>query len=116
MPSVSNSSLIVSETIPVNEVSLQSQLQSRAERLSRLVARNIFSTPTLYPEQVDVLIRLALMQFKDSPIKPPFILFVHLTGGGKLLVRDVHSVLFPGISLTIVPVLSLGTDLSLNVR
>ena len=41
---------------------------------------------------------------------------VYLTGGGKSLVRDVHSILFRGVSLTIVPVLSLGADLSIKVK
>ena len=33
-----------------------------------------------------------------------------------MLVRDVHPTLFRGVSLTIVPVLSLGADFSLKVR
>ena len=65
---------------------------------------------------MDVLTRLALMKFKESPLKPSSLLFVHPTGGGKSLVRDVHSTLFRGVSLTIVPVLSLGANLSLKVR
>ena len=56
------------------------------------------------------------MKFKASPLKPSSLLFVHPTGGGKSLVRDVHSTLFRGVSLNIVPVLSLGADLSLKVR
>ena len=85
---------------------MQSQLQSRAERLSIRVARDVFSIHPLYPAQVDVLSRLALMKFKDSPLKLSSALFVHPTGGGKSLVCDVHSVLFRVVSLTIIPVLS----------
>jgi len=95
---------------------MQSQLQSCAERLSIRVARDVFSIHPLYPAQVDVLSRLALMKFKESTLKPSSVLFVHPTGGGKSLVRDVHSALFRGVSLTIVPVLALGADLSIKVR
>ena len=56
------------------------------------------------------------MRFKASPYKPSSVLFVYPTGGGKSLVRDVHSALFCGVSLTIVHVLLLGVDLSLKVR
>ena len=56
------------------------------------------------------------MKFRDSPLKPSSVLFVHLTGGGNVLVHDVHSALFRGVSLTILPVLSLGVDLSIKVR
>ena len=71
------------------------------------MARNVFVIPTLFPPQVTVLTPLAVMKFRDSPLKPSSVLFVHPTGGGNLLVRDVHSPLFRGVSLTIVPVLSL---------
>ena len=116
MSSTSVSSPTLSDTTSVNAPSLQSHLESRAERLSRLVARNVFGIPMLYPPQVLVLKRLAMMKFRDSPMKPSSLLFVHPTGGGKSLVRDVHSVLFRGMSLTIVPVLSLGADSSIKVR
>ena len=102
----------VSNTTAVGE----SSLHTRAERLSRLVARNVFSISTLYPAHVAVLTHLAMTKFRNSPLKPLSVLFVHPTGGGKLLVRDVHSVLFRGMSLTVVPVLSLGEDLSMKVQ
>ena len=116
MSSTSLSSPTVSDATSVNEPSLQTKLQSRAKRLSGMVASNVFGINPLYPAQLDVLSRLALMKFKDSPLKPSSVLFVHPTGGGKSLVRDVHSVLFRGVSLTIVPVLALGVDLSGKVR
>ena len=78
----------VSNTTAVGE----SSLHTRAERLSRLVARNVFSIPTLYPAQIAALTRLAMMKFRNSPLKPSSVLFVHPTGGCKSLVRDVHSV------------------------
>ena len=104
-------------TASVNNTTIPSiHLPSRAAAISRLVAKNVFNIDDLYPPQVDVLTRLALMKFKDYPIKPSSVLFVHPTGGGKSLVRDVHSTIFRGISLTIVPVLSLGADLAIKVR
>ena len=39
-------------------------------------------------------------------------LIVRPTGGGKSLVRDVCSVIYGGVSLTVLPLLSLGTDQS----
>ena len=115
MSSTPVSSPTLSDTTSVNKPSPQSQLESRAESLSRLVARDVFGIPMLYPPHVVVLKRLAMMKFRDSPLKPSSLIFVHPTGGGKSLVRDVHSVLFRGVSLTIVPVLSLGADLSIKV-
>ena len=56
------------------------------------------------------------MQFKLSSCKPSPLLFVHPNGGGKSLVRDEYLVLFRGVSLTIVPVLSLGANLAVKVR
>ena len=100
----------------VTNVTVQSQLQSRAVTLSRLVTRNVFNIPELYPAQIDVLTRLVLIKFKASPYKPSSIIFVHPNGGGKSLVQDVHVTLFRRVSLTIVPVLSLGANLSLKVR
>ena len=85
-------------------------MEGHARRLSAIVAREVFNTLDLYPDQVRVLERLAMMKFKLSSVHPAPILFVQPTGGGKSLVRDVHSVLCRGVSLTIVPVLSLGAD------
>ena len=107
---------VSSSATSANDPSLQSHLHSRAVFLSRLVAQHIFGIATLYPPQVDVLAHLALMKLKASPLRPSSVLFVYPTGGGKLLVRDVHSTLFRGVTLTIVPVLSLGAYLSLKVR
>ena len=92
------------------------RLELRARSLSQTVASDVFGINPLYPVQLDVLARLAMMKFKLSSNKPSPLLFVHPTGGGKSLVRDVHSVLFWGVSLTIVPVLSLGADLAAKVR
>jgi len=93
-----------------------SRLKSRARILSQTVAKDVFGISPLYPAQLDVLAQLAMMQFKLSSCKPSPLLFVHQTGGGKSLVRDVYSVLFRGVSLTIVPVLFLGADLTVKVR
>ena len=101
---------ILASRPPISET--ESLLESRARILSQTVARDVFGIDPLYPAQLDVLARLALMKFKLSSYKSSPLLFVHPTGGGKLLVRDIHSVLFRGVSLTIVPVLSLGADLA----
>ena len=50
------------------------------------------------------------MKFKGFQINPLHVIFIQPTGGSKSLVRDVHSILFRGLSLAIVPILSLGTD------
>ena len=97
-------------------VDRDTHLDSRVRVSLQLVTTNVFGTNPLYPAQLDVLVRLALMKFKSSTFKPSPVVFVHLTGGGKLLVRDVHSVLFRGVSLTIIPVLSLGADLAEKVK
>ena len=87
------------------------RLQTRVRILSQIFAKDVFCISSLYPAQLNVLEILTMMQFKlSTPL-----LFVRPTGGGKSLVRDVYSVLFRGVSLTIVPVLSLGSDLAVNV-
>ena len=95
---------------PNDDNNSESEMEGHARRLSAIVARDVFNTPELYPDQLRVLERLAMMKFKLSSIHPAPILFVQPTGGGKSMVRDVHSVISRGISLTIVPVLSLGAD------
>ena len=86
------------------------QLLDSASFYSNKIANDVFGISQLYPAQRHVLQRLALMQFKTSSVSPMPFLFVHPTGGGKSLVRDVHSVMFRGASLTIVPTLALGSD------
>ena len=56
------------------------------------------------------------MRFTTSDIKPSSLLFIHPTGGGKSLVRDVYSVIFRGVSLCIVPILSLGSDQKVKIN
>ena len=85
-------------------------LVHKAQRLISIVASDIFAVTTLYKEQMDVLVKLALMKFRESSVVPAPLLFVKATGGGKSLVRDIHSVMFRGVSLTIVPLLALGAD------
>jgi len=91
-------------------------LESCARTLSQTVARDIFGIPSLYPAQLNILTRLVMMKFKSSHHKPAPVLLVYPMGGGKSLVQDNHSVLFRTISLTIVPVLSLGADFSIKVK
>ena len=83
---------------------------NKAQRLITIVASDVFGVSSLYTEQMDILTKLALMKFRDSHTIPAPILFVKATGGGKSLVRDIHSVMFRGVSLTIVPLLALGAD------
>ena len=90
--------------------------KSRARTLSQTVARDVFGIPSLYSAQLDVLTRIAMMKFKSLHHKFAPVLFVYPTGGRKSLVRDVHSVLFRGVSFTIVQVLLLGADLSIKVK
>ena len=89
---------------------MYSILAIHARRLSKIVACDVFNTPTLYPDQLRVLERLALMKFKFSSIQPSPALFIQPTGGGKSLIRDVHYVLLCGVSLMIVPIFSLDVD------
>ena len=84
--------------------------------MNKTVERDVFGIPEPYPPQLAILNRLAMMKFKSSPLNPSSILFVHPTGGEKSLVRDVHSVLIRGVSLTVVSVLSIGADISAKVR
>ena len=51
-----------------------------------------------------------MMKFRDSLAIPTPLLFVKATGGGRSLVRYIHSVIFHGSSLIIVPLLALGVD------
>jgi len=90
-------------------------LQSRATLLNKTVARDVFGIPELYPPQLAVLNRLAMMKFKSFPLHPSSILFVHPTRGGISLVRDVRSLLIRGVPLMVVHVLSIGADLSAKV-
>ena len=50
------------------------------------------------------------MRFDNSSVRPLSLLYIERTGGGKSLVCDVFSVMFCGVSLTIVPILALGAD------
>ena len=78
-------------------------LVNKAQRLITIVASDVFGVSSLYTEQMDIFTKLALMRFRDSPTIPAPVLFVKATGGGKSLVRDIHSVMFRGIALTIAP-------------
>ena len=69
-------------------------LVHKAQRLISIVASDVFAIPLLYKEQMDVLVKLAMMKFRESPSVPAPLLFVKATGGGKSLVRDIHSVMF----------------------
>ena len=62
-----------------------------------------------------MLVRLAMMTFIDLNYVPAPLLFVKATGVGKSLVRDIHSVMFRCISLTIVLLLVLGAEQSSNL-
>ena len=93
-----------------------SDVNNTARELCETAALDVFGITSLYPQQVEVLIRLFLMKIRHSPMKPAPLLFVKPTGGGKSLVRDLHAVMFRGITLTIVPMLALGSDQAEKVR
>ena len=91
-------------------------LSSDAHRLSSIITKDVFSADLLHDDQHEILERLALMKFKQSPVKPAPLLFVKATGGGKSMVRDVHSVIFQAVLLTIVPTLSLVADQCIRIN
>jgi hypothetical protein len=63
-----------------------------------------------YDWQLDINTRLSQMMIPNSGVDPAPVLLVRPTGGGKSSVRDLHTHMFGGISLTISPLLSLGAD------
>ena len=63
-----------------------------------------------YEWQRNIILHLFMMQIPHSGVSPAPVLLVCPTGGGKLSVRDVYSVMNAGISLMITPLLSLGAD------
>ena len=87
-----------------------SLLSDIARSTAFTVARDVFGVHLLYEAQPNVLERLCLMHFKNLQINPSSILFIQPTGGRKSLVRYVYSAIFRGVSLTIVPILSIGAD------
>ena len=50
-------------------------MASHVRRLSTIVAKDMFNNPILYPDQIRVLDRLALMKFRFSSIKTAPVLF-----------------------------------------
>ena len=89
---------------------------SAARETSVIVARDVFGINQLYQQQLDVLVRLFLIQSANSTYISGPVFFVKPTGGGKSLVRDIHGVVVRGITLTIVPLLSLGADQAQKLR
>ena len=85
-------------------------LVHKAQQLISIVASDVFVISILYSEQMDVLAKLVLMKFRESSAVPAPLLFIKATGGGKLLVRNIHLVMFRGVSVTIIPLLTLGAD------
>ena len=59
-------------------------LVPKAQRLISILASDVFAISTLYSEQMDALVKLALMKFRESLVVPAPLLFVKATGGGKL--------------------------------
>ena len=94
----------------INDVHTPPSLPSIAHRLTSQIPCDVFGIAHLYPAQLDGLEWLCMMRFKNSEVASSSLLFIQPTGGGKLLVRDVFSVMFRGASLTVVPILSLGAN------
>ena len=59
---------------------------------------------------MDDLTKLVMMKFRGSPTVFAPIFLVKATSGGKSLVRDIFSMMFRGVSLTIVHLLALVVD------
>ena len=64
------------------------------QRLILIVASDVFSVSTLNKEQMEVLLRLAMMKFQETPVVPASILLVKATVGEKSLVPDINYVIF----------------------
>ncbi len=87
----------------------QTAMDARCRELSSDAMSTVFGK-TPYEWQLDTLVHLAKMKLPRSGVSPGAVLLVRPTGGGKSSVRDVHSVMNGGVSLTITPLLSLGAD------
>ena len=69
-----------------------------------------------YPFQSRIRRTLAAMSHSQHHLSKASILLVALTGDGKSSVRDAHAFITGGVTLTIVPLLSLGVDQSEKVK
>jgi superfamily II DNA helicase RecQ len=85
------------------------------ERLSTVAMHNV-SGKMPYQRQLQIICHLSLMKTIDASICPGAVLLVRPNGGGKSSVPDVCSVMCAGVSLTITPLLSLGTDQTQKIR
>ena len=63
-----------------------------------------------YPWQHEIISHLCCMQIPHSGIMSGPVLPVRPTGGGKVSVEDVYTVINGGVSLSITPLLLLATD------
>ena len=84
-------------------------LVHKVQQLISIVALNVFGVSTFYKEQINVLVKLVMINFRDSPSIPAPVIFVTAIGSGKSLVRDIHFVMFHGVILAIVSLFTLGT-------
>ena len=66
--------------------------------------------------QLVVLRCLGQMSHPQHPLKPGPVCAVLPTGGGKSAIRDAHSIAHGMFSLTIVPLLSVGSDQATKIR
>jgi hypothetical protein len=71
---------------------------------------------TPYPFQMMVRRHLARMSHQQHPQRNSSVLMVQPTAAGKSAPRDIHICILAGISLTFVPLLSLGTDQSKKMK
>jgi hypothetical protein len=85
-------------------------LQQRLHTIVKAKSQGIFNI-TPYSWQIEVTLHMALMNIPCCGVEEQApLLLVCPTGGGKLLVRDVYSLLNAGVCLTILPLLALGAD------
>ena len=71
---------------------------------------------TIDKKQTDFLVKLTMINFRNPTTVPAHVLFINATGGGEPLIRDIHFVMFCGVSLTIVYMIALGADQTLKVN
>lgn len=68
---------------------MYSRIFAEYKRLTKIIVSDVFMVRELYNEQVEVLVKVAMMKFLDVTHVPALILFVKTTWGIKSLVRDV---------------------------
>jgi superfamily II DNA helicase RecQ len=85
------------------------------KHLSKVAMHDVFGRIP-YEWQAEIISHLSMMKTNGTFIRPGAVLLIRPTGGGKSSIRDVYSVMWAGVSLTITPLLSLGADQTEKIR